>query len=61
MKRRTRLTPELKERLFAGRVPGQALTLEQWQALGYGDDPDKRPLTQDPLGAHKHPKPKDPT
>ena len=55
MKRTTRLTPELKERLFAGRVPGQALTKEQWEALG-GNDPDKRPLTQDPIGAHPHPK-----
>ncbi len=40
---------------FAGRVPGQALTKEQWEALG-GNDPDKRPLTQDPIGAHPHPK-----
>ena len=41
--------------MFAGRVPGQALTKEQWEALG-GNDPDKRPLTQDPIGAHPHPK-----
>ena len=40
---------------FAGRVPGQALTYEQWLELG-GNDPDKRPLTQDPIGAHPHPK-----
>jgi hypothetical protein len=48
-----------KERLFAGRVPGHAITLEQWRELGYGNDgPATRPLTQDPIGAHPHPSPK---
>ena len=49
-----------RERLFAGRVPGQALTKEQWEALGYGTDgPATRPLTQDPVGTYPHPQPKE--
>jgi hypothetical protein len=48
-----------KERRFAGRTPGEAITLEQWRELGYGNDgPATRPLTQDPVGTYPHPKPK---
>jgi hypothetical protein len=47
-----------KERIYARRVPGQALTKEQWEALGFDVDGGRtRPLTQDPIGAHPHPQP----
>ena len=49
---------ELRERLFAGRVPGQALTKAQHDVLEAAKG---RPLTQDPIGAHKHPAPETPT
>jgi hypothetical protein len=39
-------------------VSNEAITLEQWLALGYGADGHKtRNLTDDPIGAHPHPKP----
>lgn len=44
-----------RERLFAGRVPGEALTKEQHDELVAKKG---RPLTQDPIGAHPHPQPK---
>jgi hypothetical protein len=45
-------------RILAGRAPGQAITKETWDALGYGaDGHQQRPLTQDAIGAHPHPRP----
>lgn len=43
-------------------VPGQALTLEQFNALGYGlTGKRRRPLTDDPMGYKPHPAPETPT
>jgi hypothetical protein len=43
---------------WARRVPGHALTREQWLELGYGEDGEQeRPLTDDPIGTYKHPRP----
>lgn len=45
-------------RALAGRTPGQAITKETWAALGFDEDGEQaRPLTQDPIGAHPHPRP----
>lgn len=59
-RRRTKikLDPAIRERLFAGRTPGTAVTKEEWEALGYGNDGHaSRPFTDDPIGTHPHPKP----
>ncbi len=54
-KKRT-LSAAFKERLFAGRTPGTAVTKEEWQALGYDKGGSKsRSFTDDPIGTHKHP------
>ncbi len=50
------LSRELRERLFGSRAPNEALTIEEWRALGYDADGDQaRPLTQDPIGTYPHP------
>ena len=60
--KRKRLTQEDKERLFAGRVPGQAVTYEEWLALGYGPDGKQtRPFTDEPMGWKPRPRPETPT
>ena len=44
-------------RLFAGRTPGQALTLEQWEALGYGIGGYRdRAVTDDAIGTKPRPR-----
>lgn len=51
-----------KERLrqlqiLAGRTPGQTLTKEQFEELGYGlDGAQPRALTDDPIGTKPRPK-----
>ncbi len=43
---------------WARRVPGQALTKADWEELGYGPEGEQeRPLTDDPIGTYKHPRP----
>lgn len=53
--RRRRPTVAEREARFAGRTPGEALTLEEWEALGYGNDGHRtRTLTDAPIGTHPH-------
>lgn len=50
-----RVTDEMK---LAGKAPNEAITKEQWELLGYGaDGHQRRPLTDDAIGQHKHPRP----
>ena len=61
MKRKP-LTEAQRERIFAARAPGTALTLEEWRALGYDVDGEQsRPLTDDPMGYKPRPRPETPT
>ena len=60
--KRKRLTQEDKERLFAGRVPGQAVTYEEWLALGYGPDGEQpRAFTDQWVVDQPRPRPESPT
>lgn len=61
MKKR-RLTEAQRERLFASRAPNEAISKEDWEALGYGPDGKRtRPLTDDPIGWKPRPRPESPT
>lgn len=43
-------------------VPGQAITKDTWEALGYGPDGKRRRnLTDDPMGYKPRPRPETPT